>query len=205
MSFEDEYGGISFAAEAEEFNEQLHQSFKGGNDMLKLAIEGQWNNVLRIHERNSSARENSLHSDDTVLHIAVSDGREDTVQKLLNISERDGFSVMHKKNNKGNTPIHLAAAMGNVAICKCLAPKVPELIADRNNAGETPLFLAAHHGKREAFLFLHELHTRRRGGVPDYSSCEKSDETSILHSAIYGKVKIGRYHGGVCGVSLIDQ
>ncbi|XP_028789088.1 uncharacterized protein LOC114745114 [Neltuma alba] len=48
--------------------------------------------------------------------------------------------ILGAENDRKNTPLHIAASMGKVAICKKLGRANPSLIARRNIAGETPLF-----------------------------------------------------------------
>ncbi|RVW70478.1 hypothetical protein CK203_056170 [Vitis vinifera] len=57
-------------------------------------------------------------------------------------------SALWIPNHRGNTPLHLAALIGNVGMCMCIAGKNEELLDLRNKAGETPLFLAALRVKR---------------------------------------------------------
>jgi len=84
------------------------------------------------------------------------------------------------QNSKGNTPLHVAAELGNVDICNNIAKRDPILISYRNFEGETPLFLAAVYGKREAFICLHGRHQDK----DDYSVSRKNNGDTILHSAI---------------------
>ncbi|KAK4406100.1 hypothetical protein Sango_0616500 [Sesamum angolense] len=70
--------------------------------------------------------------------------------------------VLSMQNANGDTPLHLAAAVGWVEICECIASKHRDLITIRNTKGETPLFIAAHHGKLQAFLCQHELYNDKK-------------------------------------------
>ncbi|KAL6338234.1 hypothetical protein AAG906_018493 [Vitis piasezkii] len=86
-------------------------------------------------------------------------------------------------NERGDTALHLAASIGNVRMCDCIAQKHKDLVGARNKLAETPLFLAALHGKKDGFLCLHKI------CGPDEGSkyCRKNDGETILHCAIAGE------------------
>ncbi|GAY61653.1 hypothetical protein CUMW_211700 [Citrus unshiu] len=67
------------------------------------------------------------------------------------------------QNKKGHTALHLESALGNAALCHCLAWKNPKLVAFRNNQSETLLFLASLHRKKAAFLCLHFFNQEKDG------------------------------------------
>ena len=115
------------------------------------------------------------------MHIAILDGKEAEVVKLEDqIGEDLNFRMI--KNNMGNTPPQLAASIGNVGMCKCIADGNEILVGARNKKNETPLFLAAHQGKKEAFLCLLEI---CRGKPFEY--CQRDDGETILHCTIIGE------------------
>ncbi|KAH9680806.1 hypothetical protein KPL71_026695 [Citrus sinensis] len=128
-------------------------------------------------------------SEDTALHIAVSDGRSDIVLKLVESMGQNASNVLKLQNEKGNTALHLAAALGNAAfvkigsLCHCMALKDPKLVAARNKDSETPLFLAALHGKTDAFLCLHFFNQE----MDRTASCRKNNGDTILRSAIFAE------------------
>lgn len=152
------------------------------SSLFEKAMSGRWNEVVEAYTKNPKLGEAKLtKSEDTALHIAVTYGKADIVRKLVESMGNDASNILKVKNDKGNAALHLAAAVGNVEICSCMASKDPHLIAARNNEGETPLFLAAFNGKKEAFLCLHKL-------AKDNSSIRKSKGgDTILHAAIGGE------------------
>ena len=86
-------------------------------------------------------------------------------------------------NDRGNTPLHLAASIGNVRMCLCIAREHRKLVDSRNNERETPLFLAALHGKKAAFLCLHGLCDPNNHS----NNSRRGDGETILHCAISGE------------------
>nr|XP_023881104.1 uncharacterized protein LOC111993465 [Quercus suber] len=153
--------------------------------LFKSAMRGQWENVLEIYSENNTVHKAKLTSSgDTALHIAVSDGKEEVVRKLVRYisAQPDGKEVLQIKNEQGSTPLHIAASMGNVAMCECIAKVDPSLVGARNDDNETPFFLAALSGKKDAFLRLHQICGTENG----YEYSRRKDGDTILHCAIAG-------------------
>ncbi|XP_061374344.1 uncharacterized protein LOC133316591 [Gastrolobium bilobum] len=150
--------------------------------LFDYAMRGQWREVLEAYEKNPEALEAKItKAEDTVLQIAVYVGQTTFVSTLLdNISEEVSRHIIYMQNSKGNTPLHVAAELGNVDICNSIAKRDPNLISVRNLEGETPLFLAAIHGKREAFFCLHG----HQQSHDDDSLSRKSNGDTILHCTI---------------------
>ncbi|CAK7346529.1 unnamed protein product [Dovyalis caffra] len=95
--------------------------------LFRFAMKGDWNKVIEIYTRKAAAHITKITSSgDTALHIAVIDGREDTVQQLVNLmSLEEAKKALRVKNERGNTPLHLAAIVGNVRrLYYCIARKV---------------------------------------------------------------------------------
>ncbi|KAI3459656.1 hypothetical protein Pfo_016319 [Paulownia fortunei] len=165
--------------------------------LFQLTMKKKWDEVVEVYSNHSWAHSAKLtKSDETALHVAVSSYNSESIssyasyiEKMINcIPEEDVYGILAMQNNKGNTPLHLAAAVGWVAICECIASKDRNLICIRNVNNETPLFTAAHHGKLEAFLCLHEIYTKdKTRQEPDESLCRRKDGNTILHSAISGE------------------
>lgn len=148
------------------------------DDLFAHAMKGQWDEVLKIYKRSPVVQKAKItKSEDTTLHTAVSVGQTDTALELVEICGED---ILELENAKGNTALHIAAALGNLSVCKSMISKNPNLIAMRNLNGETPLFLTALHGKIEAFLYLHSVSNE------DYL-VRRNDGDTILHAAISGE------------------
>ncbi|GMN63898.1 hypothetical protein TIFTF001_032975 [Ficus carica] len=142
------------------------------------AMKGQWDEVLKIYNESPEVQKAKItKSEDTTLHTAVSVGQTEIALELVEKSQKDTLELA---NAKGNTALHIAAALGDLRVCESMISKNRCLITFRNLKGETPLFLAALHGKREAFLYLYSL------GKEDYL-VRRYDGDTVLHAAISGE------------------
>ena len=155
-------------------------------DLFKMAMKGEWDNVVEIYRTNAMAHTAKLtRSGDTALHIAVSDSQEGIVQELVECisihrKDKEIKEVLEIGNEQGNTPLHIAASIGSVAMCQCIAEVDKSLVGARNLDKETPFFLAVLYGKKEAFLCLHQLCGTKNG----YAYSRRMDGDTILHCAI---------------------
>lgn len=155
-------------------------------ELFKCAMKGKWNTVTRICKNNPSVHvAKIIRSGDTALHIAVSNAQEDIVEQLVElISAQSQYrKALEMRNEQGNTPLHVAASLGNVRMCECIMLVDSSLLEIRNNVGETPLFMAALHGKKEAFL---SLDCYCKSPEEGYSYCRRKDGENVLHCAISG-------------------
>lgn len=153
--------------------------------LFQSAMKSQWEEVVRTYRLNPKAHKAKItRTGDTALHIAMSDRQEDHVEELVKlISNKD----LEMQNERGNTPLHFAASMGNVRMCACIAKRHPLLVVAPNDNNETPLFLAALHGKKYAFLCLHYIYIKSPDGEQKrHNYCRRKDGDTILHCAISG-------------------
>ncbi|KAL4604570.1 hypothetical protein ACB092_10G202000 [Castanea dentata] len=144
-----------------------------------------WDNVVDVYEKNFEW----VHSAElikmlggTVLHLAVSDGAENIVEKLVTIicKEDEQKKALNITNKQGNTPLHVAASTGSLRMCICIAEANRSLGNERNKEGESPLFLAALLGRTDIFLCLHDICKSEL----DNSYCRRNGGETILHCAI---------------------
>ncbi|RVX20783.1 hypothetical protein CK203_002561 [Vitis vinifera] len=153
-------------------------------NLFNYAMQGKWNEVVNIWRQHPRAHKAEIVvSGDTALHVAVSEGKESIVEELVELIRETELDALEMRNEQGNTPLHLAASMGNVPICKCLAGKHPKLVGVRNHENETPLFSAVLHGRKDAFLCLHKICDRTK----QYEYSRRADGKTILHCAIFGE------------------
>ncbi|XP_034690191.1 uncharacterized protein LOC117917860 isoform X2 [Vitis riparia] len=150
--------------------------------LFENAMQGKWKAVVNMYRRWPwLAKEKINRGGNTALHMAVSDRQERFVEQLVEvILLRSGMPevVLQIKNKKGNTPLHLAASLGNVSMCKCIPSQRPGLVGVLNDEGETPLFLAARHGKMDAFFCLLSSDTEK------YVDTRNKKGETVLHCAI---------------------
>ncbi|XP_034700004.1 uncharacterized protein LOC117925188 isoform X2 [Vitis riparia] len=154
-------------------------------ELFDKVMKKEWTEVVKMYKQNLGLHTAKITSSgDTALHIAVSEGSVDMVEQLIKVLDSKGMKdALNIQNEHGNTPLHLAAAMGNRAMCKCIIEVDESLVDKRNEDSHTPLFLTALHGKKEAFIFLLEICEQQ--GIKRYYR-GKSGET-ILHCAINGE------------------
>ncbi|KAL6338280.1 hypothetical protein AAG906_018551 [Vitis piasezkii] len=159
-------------------------------NLFDCAMQGKWDDAVQVYEQQPwLRREKITEGGDTPLHIAVRDRQEWVVEKMVKLvgtPSQQSEDVLKSKNKKGNTPLHLAASIGNVSMCQCFTKERNYLVGICNEDGENPLFLAARHGKIKAFICLLD-----KPWEPDLASSDnihrrnKKGET-ILHCAIAG-------------------
>jgi ankyrin repeat protein len=152
-------------------------------------LKGDWQAMRRYFmEHNEHLYAPMTVSMDTALHIAVYSGNVKLLKKLLSVEamEMDVKMLHELKNDSGNTPLHVAAAAGNIEMALLLIEKDKELLETPNNNGQTPLFTAAAYGWIDMVEFLDPR-------VKDKKKHRKTGEESILHVAV-----IGKHFGRLC-------
>jgi ankyrin repeat protein len=176
-------------------------------DKLKVCtVQGQWEEVERLYRSNPEFCTKDINkSRGTALHVAVNDDNEKVVRNLVNsIIKHNKMEALERKNEKGDTPLHLAASRGFKDICECIIGQNGErkyLIDIDNNNGESPLFLAALSWQKQTFVYLFDFKPSKHdcedidGGSCSYSKdLIRNNGDSILHCAIrrefFGKCRL---------------
>ncbi|CAB4261472.1 unnamed protein product [Prunus armeniaca] len=132
--------------------------YKLAHELFDNAMNGQWEEVVGVYRSSENVHDMRITKiGDTALHIAASDGETEIVLHLLRIIGNDASRILQIKNKKGNTPLHLAAEVGDVETCHAMATKDRKLVSSRNDKNETPLFLAALKSKECGLSPLHIL------------------------------------------------
>ncbi|XP_022864475.1 uncharacterized protein LOC111384432, partial [Olea europaea var. sylvestris] len=176
------------------------------DDLFDLTMKKKWNKVETAYKQYpSTCRAKLTKSEETALHLAISsyhsklqksDFEKQIEEMIKSIPEKDAFEILSMKNDQGDTPLHLAAAVGWLSICECIALRDRELISTRNLKEETQLFVAAYHGKLDCFLTLHHLYSKKsfqetdqqkQGQETHETLCRREDGNTILHTAISGE------------------
>ncbi|XXG89569.1 hypothetical protein AAC387_Pa12g1540 [Persea americana] len=155
--------------------------------LFTQVMYGNWDIVVAIYNERDDVRYAKItRSKETAVHIAISDNKIDVAKRLLELV--DANKIKDMKNERGNNPLHVAAALGQEEMCTFITKKDPKLVHERNEDGETPLFLAALHGKKGTFYALHKCHKKELHIVYDIIHCKRNvDGNSILHVAILGE------------------
>ncbi|XP_014517200.1 uncharacterized protein LOC106774669 isoform X1 [Vigna radiata var. radiata] len=153
-------------------------------------LEGRWEFVIPAYRNESEFHKIRINeSRGTALHVAVNDGKVELVNILvgaiLNHEGREVLrddSALRSTNERGDTPLHLAASRGFIGMCICMIGENGErkdLIRVRNNKGETPLFRAVLTCQTKTFVYLYNV--SKDVDVP----LRNSDGDTILHHAIW--------------------
>lgn len=153
-------------------------------DLYRKIKAGKWDEAVNLYEKNfewAHGRLLIMKLGGTVLHFAVSHGRDDIVEQLVEICEKKQHKeVLKARDMQGNVPLHLAASTGSLRKCICIAEADPSLGIARNKEGESPLFTAAILGRTEIFVCLHSICINEL----DSSYFRKTGGETILHCAI---------------------
>ncbi|XP_068494856.1 uncharacterized protein [Phaseolus vulgaris] len=156
----------------------------------ELVLEERWKHVISAYENDSEYHKVIINeSRGTALHVAVNDGNVELVSILVEaILRHEGRgklrddSALRSTNERGNTPLHLAASRGFIGMCKFIIGENGErkdLIRVRNKKRETPIFKAVLTGERKAFLYLYDV-------SKDLDvSLTNDHEDTILHKSIW--------------------
>ncbi|KAJ9697558.1 hypothetical protein PVL29_009403 [Vitis rotundifolia] len=152
---------------------------------LIKSLPNSWEEVVKIYERDPRAHKIKIGpSGNTALHIAVSSGREDMVERLaMSIAKNDNpVDVLSIGNRDGNNPLHLGASLGSISMCRCITGGYRQMLGTRNEVGDTPLLRAARYGKKDVFVWLYDM--CEGNTAADY--CKNDYGKNVLHLAIEG-------------------
>uniref|UniRef100_A0A336LVF7 CSON005624 protein n=1 Tax=Culicoides sonorensis TaxID=179676 RepID=A0A336LVF7_CULSO len=101
--------------------------------------------------------------------------------------KRTGLSLQTKRNQKGETPLHIACISGNLALVKQLLDQGHETIV-RDNAGWIPLHEACNHGYKE---IVEELLSRGNNrGINDRGGTKCDGVTPLYDACCNGNLEI---------------
>ncbi|GKE82525.1 ankyrin repeat-containing protein [Tanacetum coccineum] len=117
--------------------------------------EGNWwraQSILRRYKFEITAKINNV--GETMLHLAVEEGNNYFVQKLLNSIQNE--ELIEVKNNTGQTALHIAALVGNKYAAELLVKKRDNLLYVKDNLGKVPLLIAYSTNHISTFAYLFE-------------------------------------------------
>ncbi|KAK7372595.1 hypothetical protein VNO80_05980 [Phaseolus coccineus] len=163
-------------------------SDKVSYDLAECTLEGKWDKVKMMYKDFPECH--TVMIDDSVgtaLHVAVDLDEEDVVCALVNEiikhKQEGKIKALEMGNDRGDTPLHVAASRGFAKICRWIVGTNKEriyLVSRKNKKGETPLFGAAINWKKQAFAYLSNLSDH---SAPLQDLVRHNDDT-ILHCAI---------------------
>ncbi|KAF7112793.1 hypothetical protein RHSIM_RhsimUnG0192800 [Rhododendron simsii] len=127
--------------------------------LLRATLRGDWETAENFFQRDKSALKGPIkETGDTALHIAVGVGKENIhfVEKLLELMPVEALALTNKV---GNTPLHLAATVGNTKAAAMLVGKHPPLLyigasGDLPRSYMLPIHFAALFGWKDTLLCL---------------------------------------------------
>ncbi|KAI7739195.1 hypothetical protein M8C21_016170 [Ambrosia artemisiifolia] len=110
-------------------------------NLFELTIKGNWSKVKSVLKNDKGLATEEISSDgSTILHIAVGNGHNDFVKKLLSYLNDD--QVLIKRDSDGSTALHVAAIVGNKDAADLLVKKNKKLLRIRDSNGNEPLHKA---------------------------------------------------------------
>ncbi|RWR75694.1 ankyrin repeat-containing protein [Cinnamomum micranthum f. kanehirae] len=105
------------------------------------ALSGNWESARKFFERDQNAMTAKISiSSMTALHVAVSNGQAEFVEKLIELMPSEALAI---HDGWCYTPLHYAAMSGNIRIAKALVRKNRALLQITDLDGRTPLRTAA--------------------------------------------------------------
>ncbi|XP_068494837.1 ankyrin repeat-containing protein At5g02620-like isoform X2 [Phaseolus vulgaris] len=159
-------------------------------EFKEWVLKGRWREVILGYKNYSYYHKIRINeSRGTALHMAVNDGKVEVanilVGEILNHEKKEQGryeSALRSTNERGDTPLHLAASRGFIGMCKCIIGEEGErkdLIKVRNKNGETPIFKAVLNCQIKAFVYLHHVSEDLDVTLRDYTG------DTILHKSIW--------------------
>ncbi|CAJ2639722.1 unnamed protein product [Trifolium pratense] len=155
-------------------------------DFEELVMSGNWKDIINLYKSDKNYQTLKVKNRGTALHVAVSNGDLEGVKLLVNVllsmwKDDDKKHPLRRLNERGSTPLHIAAYRGFLRMCQYIIGENGErkdLITINNDDGETPLFWAVQGNSKKTFVYLHNFFPHEVNLVMDYKG------TTILHVAI---------------------
>ena len=160
------------------------QAFKADFNLLHYACFGL--NLKAVTACLAAGADLSLKDVDgnSMLHLAVENESKNTVMLLTLLRQEPFFkqlNLLELKNNRGKTPLHIAAAVGNLSAVQSLLNESSQKIADlaiEDKSQMMALHYAAREGKKEVLNYLL--------GLDGVKSIKMNDKNHPLVLAIQG-------------------
>jgi ankyrin repeat protein len=161
-----------------------------------LVLSDQWGEVIELYKKDEFYHKRKVKNRGTALHVAISTGEKDAVKQLVDAiiskwkwnddddDDDDGDDETHPLrmwNERGGTPLHIAALRGFTSMCEYIIGKNGErknLVRIKNKNGETPLLWAVLGHRKKTFVYLYQF------AKEDVNTVMDNNGTTILHYAI---------------------
>ncbi|XP_036891022.1 2-5A-dependent ribonuclease [Sturnira hondurensis] len=168
-----------------------HQRASGDNNhlLMKAVREGDVSRVRQLLEEGADVNFQEEEGGWSPLHNAVSVGKEDIVNLLL----QNGADPCLRKRN-GATPFIVAGIEGHVGLLTLLLSKGAQ-VNERDHHGFTAFMEAAWYGRVEALRFLYEKGAEVNLGretMEDQRKLRKGGATALMDAAKKGHVEVLR-------------
>ncbi|XP_054789531.1 uncharacterized protein LOC129295069 isoform X2 [Prosopis cineraria] len=132
--------------------------------LCQSTFKGDWKKVTELYKKTTGVQSTVItpaSSQDTALHVAISDDREEEVKSMVeSIVNHKNEKALILQNGRGETPLHRAATRKSVTMCEHIVEAggrmQTDLLGIPNKWGETPIFMAALYDRKDAFIFLHK-------------------------------------------------
>lgn len=148
------------------------------------------------HSRQSVSVAEKIKGLGNVLHVAAAYNQPESLNFLLSASYfKQTRSLLNQKNEKGQTPLTIAASIGNDLLCKTLVEKNLEVLASKDLKGKTALHHAAK--KNHSAVCLHLISLGARTDVEDCKSRRPFDlatNPAVKRSLLEAHKKLRDYH-----------
>ncbi|KAK2995707.1 hypothetical protein RJ640_020173 [Escallonia rubra] len=125
--------------------------------LFKAALKGDWESARRFLNQDEDALTAKITALlMTALHVVVGTGKAiHFVENLVNLIPNEALALY---DDYGNTPLHVAALVGNTETAIILMRKNPALLHMGNNRGWLPVHRAALNAHRNTLLYLLAAH-----------------------------------------------
>ncbi|KAG6466010.1 hypothetical protein ZIOFF_076235 [Zingiber officinale] len=115
---------------------------------------------------------------DSVLHVVIASRKINLAVAIIGLPDDINRNILCHRNYFGDTPLHIAAEIGNSKVAKALVARDGSLAHKKNKKGETPLHKAVQFGHLDVFEIIIGV------GGHEMASLRTGDGFTILHYAI---------------------
>ncbi|KAK3009666.1 hypothetical protein RJ639_013842 [Escallonia herrerae] len=153
--------------------------------LYKAALKGDWESARRFLNQDEDALTAKITAlSMTALHVVVGTGKAiHFVENLVNLMPSEALALY---DDYGNTPLNVAALVGNTEASVILMRKNPALLHMGNNRGWLPVHRAALNAHRNTLLYLLAAHKDNMDSksLADQSGVELL--VSVIDSGFFG-------------------